>query len=150
MQGYSRTLIVFATFLALALSVTLIRNETIRAEKGVAWKYNFESAVREAAKSNKPIMIDFYADWYGWCKKLDKDVYTDPKVIEASRKFVAIKLDADENREILQRYEVQGLPTVTFLKPDTKEISRVVGYRSAEEFLKEMNKAHSAAKPKKK
>lgn len=135
-------LLTVGTALALATDqATLADKETkeTREVKKVVWLTDFDKAAKEAAKTKKPIMIDFYADWCGWCVKLDKEVYTNGKVIEASKKFVNVKIDTDKSESIARKYGIRGLPTILFLSSDSKEVSRVVGYRPADEFLKEMN-----------
>ncbi|HSC36515.1 MAG TPA: thioredoxin family protein [Chitinophagaceae bacterium] len=53
-------------------------------------------------KEKRPILIDLYTDWCGWCKVMDKKTYTNDKVIEyLQRKFYPVKLNA-ETREALQ------------------------------------------------
>lgn len=63
---------------------------------------SWEEAVARNEKAPKKFLVDVYTDWCGWCKKMDKQVFTDPK-IEAFVKenFYAVKLNA-EQRETIQ------------------------------------------------
>lgn len=100
-----------------------------------------DSSISEAGK---PTIIDFYADWCAQCKELDKYTYTDPKVIELSKKFNNIKVDlTKENREITDKFNILGLPVVAFIDKDGKENQRlrVTGFLKPEEFIKTMEKA---------
>jgi len=128
------------------LMVLSLAVETMAGE--IAWIESYADGMKAAKKEKKPTMIDFYADWCGWCKKLDKDTYTDAAIIKAAEKFVCIKVDADKNRELLNKSNVSGLPTIVFTDSQGKEIHRVVGYRPPAAFAEEMKKALGAAKGK--
>jgi uncharacterized protein YyaL (SSP411 family) len=52
-------------------------------------------------KEKRPILIDLYTDWCGWCKVMDKKTYTNKKVIEYLQdKFYPVKLDAETRERI--------------------------------------------------
>jgi len=134
--------------IVIALAVRGVPRSTSRGPalsgESVAWRNDFSRAFQEAAKAQKPVMVDFYADWCGWCKKLDRDVYANPKVVQASQKFIPVKLNTDKDERTAKRYRIEGLPTIVFFKPDGEEIRRVVGYREPGEFLNEMEQALAA------
>ncbi len=108
----------------------------------IAWE-----SYQVGMNQRRPVMMDFMAEWCGWCKKLDKEVYTDPEVLKVSRQFSCIKVDGDRNRELVRSYRVDGYPTIVFLDASGKEVHRVVGYRPAQAFLAEMQKALAANAP---
>lgn len=96
------------------------------------------------AKSDRPTLIDFYADWCAQCKELDKYTYIDPKVVELSKKFNNIKVDlTQENKEITDKYKILGLPVVAFIDKNGNEIQslRITGFLKPDEFTKLMEKA---------
>ncbi len=103
---------------------------------------SMESIEQSIKTGNKPVMIDFYADWCAQCKELDKYTYTDPEVVEMSNKFNNIKVDlTKENSAITDKFEIKGLPVVIFMNSDGKEIKelRVTGFLKPEEFMKKLN-----------
>jgi thiol:disulfide interchange protein len=104
-------------------------------------KLNYDKALVKAKDSKKIVMIDFTAEWCGWCKKLDKDTFTDEKVQKLlTDKAVAIKVDADENKDLVKKYKVNGLPCLVFLNGEGKEVGRVEGYLDAKDFYAEASK----------
>jgi thiol:disulfide interchange protein len=128
--------------LALAAGLTLaLAPATVAAPKQIQWKDNLEKGLAQAKKENKPALIDFYADWCGWCERLDKDTYTDPKVIELSKRFVMIKVNTEDARRAAIKYGVRSLPTIVITDSGGREIGRVTGYRPASSFLNEMQVA---------
>lgn len=97
-------------------------------------------AIEQSVKSQeKPVIIDFYADWCAQCKELDKYTYTDPEVIEMTKDYNNIKIDlTKENQDITSKFGIKGLPVVVFMGPDGKEYRdlRVTGFLEPEEFTK--------------
>jgi thioredoxin len=98
-------------------------------------------AAQKVAKSTrKLVMIDFRAEWCGPCKMLDRTTWKDENVISTLKdKVVAIKVDVDENSELAAKYSIHSLPTVIFVDGNGNEVSRFIGYRDAEGFLKEFS-----------
>jgi thiol:disulfide interchange protein DsbD len=98
-----------------------------------------ESAVQDAARAGRPVMIDFFATWCLPCKELDEKTFTNPKVVEAAGGWVCLKADmtraSDENRALTDRWGVKGMPTIVFLGSDGKERpGRVVGFEPPDAF----------------
>lgn len=106
-------------------------------QKEIAWKNDWNAALQEAKQKNKLVMADFYTDWCGWCKKLDKETYTNPEVIELSAQVVPIKINAekDSGPTLREKYNVSGYPTIVFINPQTGErFARIVGYLAPKAF----------------
>ena len=108
-----------------------------RVGSGVAFsKLGFEEALGKARSTNSLLMVDVYTDWCGWCKKLDHDVFEDDQVGAALKGFVAIRFDAENGGErILEKFKVNGFPTVLFLDPDGGIVKRVNGYVNRDTML---------------
>ena len=109
-------------------------------------KWNILTSVEAIDKSikqeNKPVMIDFYADWCAQCKELDEYTYTDPGLIELSESLNNIKIDlTKENEGITEKYNIKGLPVVIFMNSKGEEIKelRVTGFLKPEEFIERIN-----------
>ncbi len=110
--------------------------------KGIVWAYHdLTSALAEAKTTKKPIMMDVFATWCGPCKLLDQNVFSRSEVGEASKAFVTVKIDGDQNESLKRHYRVAGYPTVLFLAPDGKEIGRSYGAVSYDIMLEVMAKA---------
>jgi len=76
-------------------------------------------------KSEKPAVIDFYADWCGPCQMAAPII--DKLADEFEEKVLIGKLNVDENQEIAQRYGVMSIPTMIIFK-NGKEIDRRIGF----------------------
>lgn len=110
----------------------------------IKWAKSFDEAYKAAAQENKPVMIDIYTDWCGWCKKLDRDVYTAKAVVELSGKFICLKLNPETDQEHGALFKVDGFPTIIFTDAKKKELHRISGYVPPESFVEEMKKALKA------
>jgi thioredoxin-related protein len=107
---------------------------------------SFDAAKKLALKEKKKIMVDFYTDWCGWCKVLDRKTYSDEAVGKAAdANFISIKIDAEkgEGVALAKQFQISGYPTILFLSADGKEIDRVVGYQDASRFERSLSLAAS-------
>jgi len=105
----------------------------------IKWAKDWADAQRQATASNKLVMIDFYTDWCGWCKKLDKDTYSADSVVKASASVVSVKINAEkEGVALAKKYGVSGFPTILFVDAKGVVAGRIVGYLPAEPFKVEL------------
>jgi len=125
---------------------------SLAAEKGagtvinaVRWFPYSEEKMAEAGRFGRPVLIDFWADWCIACKELDKKTFSEPEVIEASKSFIMLKVDATsandaQAKAVCQKYLVKGFPTLIFLTADGKELEdlRVTGFEPKKDFLPKM------------
>ena len=91
--------------------------------------------------ADKPVMLDFYADWCVSCKEMERDTFADPRVASKLDGMLLLQADvtanSDEDKALLQRFGLFGPPGTLFFDANGKEIAaaRVVGYQPPEAFL---------------
>lgn len=73
-------------------------------------KGNFNALIN----GDKPVLIDFHAEWFGPCKVQSPIIKEVPKEIEG--KIRIVKIDFDKNQAIAQCYKVKGVPTMALFK----------------------------------
>jgi thiol:disulfide interchange protein DsbD len=94
------------------------------------------------AAADRPVMLDFYADWCVSCKEMEKYTFADARVAAKMRRMTLLQVDvtanSDEDKALLKRFGLFGPPGIIFFDGAGKEIAgaRVVGYQPADSFLK--------------
>lgn len=90
----------------------------------------------EVMKSDKPVLVDFYATWCGPCKMLAPIIEELAPKYEGKVKIV--KLDVDENPHTSEQFSVQSIPTLVFMK-NGKELERLNGFQAKEVLEEKLN-----------
>ncbi|MGD8824997.1 MAG: cytochrome c biogenesis protein CcdA [Myxococcales bacterium] len=111
----------------------------------IDWAEDFQAAKSRALNEERPMLIDFGADWCGACQELERDVLSDPRVVAAAQRFVTVRVDlsadeaTDQKWALLKDYDQLGLPFVVMHHSDGSEAVRVTGLLESEEFLQMMS-----------
>jgi len=86
--------------------------------------------------NKRVVFIDFCTAWCGACKRLDEDTWSNGKVAEQlKQKTIPLKLDADKEQKVRDKYNVDAYPTLLLLNPDGSILARVVGYQIPTRFI---------------
>jgi len=92
---------------------------------------NFEE---EVLNSDKPVIIDFYADWCGPCKMMSPII---DSIAEENQELKVGKINVDEAQELAVKYNIMSIPTIIIFK-NGNEHKKIIGVTSKENILKEI------------
>ncbi len=142
------------TALTLALSLAFATEALAGGDwndAGIAWQ-SYDEGLAEAAESAKPVCLIFYTDWCPHCAKYSK-LFHKEEVALLAKKFVMVRMNRDENKELSGKYAPDGgyIPRTLFLTPQGKlrawihearpEFRYFYNYSTASSLLRSMNKA---------
>lgn len=109
----------------------------------------FDEAAALTAKEPKMILVKVYTDWCGWCKKMDKETFTDAEVIDyVNSSFYAVKLNAEDTKkkfdfrgsqyseaDMAKTMQVTSFPNFVIIDAAMENITQLPGYRGPKPFL---------------
>ncbi len=121
----------------------ILVHQSLGKQEKAGWVHSLSQGLEQAKTGQKPMVIDFYADWCLPCLELDQKTFADLKVQKTLEDFVKIKIDCTLEtphcNEAVRRFGVIGWPTVLFLDKNQvlqKDLSVVGGFVGPEKMQK--------------
>lgn len=123
--------------------------ESSPAASGVQWEKSLEAALQRAGKEKKLVMVFFYTDWCGWCRRMDQSTFADAGVQAQLARLVPVRLNAEGNgRAEAARFRVNSFPVIAFLDATGRQVARIPGFLPAPAFLEELGDVLKESAPK--
>ena len=128
-------------FILFIFLFTACNNGQSASADGLNWEDNLETAIQQAKKENKAVLVNFTgSDWCIWCKRLSSEVFQQKEFEKyADESLVLVKLDfprnieqsaetQNYNRKLAQKYGIQGFPTILIFNSLGKLVAQT-GYQ---------------------
>lgn len=107
-----------------------------------AWLTDLKEGFKRSKAEDKPLLVDAWAVWCTSCIDLKKKTFTDPKVKDLLKGYiaVAIDMDADTNQWVWDEYDIRGLPWVVLFEPgeEAKPVWQLNGFEDARRFAQRL------------
>ncbi|MBN1780387.1 thioredoxin family protein [bacterium] len=140
--------------LMLVMFCTQKRQAQSGIETGIPWIAQIDSALDLANAQNKPLMIDFKAEWCPPCRMMEDSTFHDPAVVEKAALFVPVRIDVDEQGDVADHYNANagkyggvGIPNILFLDGQENRIAHYIGFQSAGRLSAVMDSVLDAVQP---
>ncbi len=127
--------------LQLVLCLLLASVPAAAAAASGSWLTSVDEAFAAAGDGDRYVLVDLYAEWCGWCKVLEREVFTSEEFKSVTQDMVLLRVDVDdggEGSELQARYEANSLPTTLILDSGGVKIGQVKGYAPTREFVAAM------------
>ncbi|MFY9555946.1 MAG: thioredoxin family protein [Blastocatellia bacterium] len=113
----------------------------------IVWHRDLRRALEVARADGKLVVADVYTDWCGWCKKMDKIIYSDPAIAAMSRQEIFVKVNAEdegEGQNFARQMRVKGFPTTIILDGNGRVLNITQGYIASPQAFAELVQAARA------
>ncbi len=109
---------------------------------GDGWLTSVDEALEVAAREDRLVLVDLYAEWCGWCKVLERDVLETPEFRQWAKDFVLLWVDVEdggEGSELQARFGASSLPTTLVLAANdggkAVRVGAVAGFHPTDRFV---------------
>lgn len=136
MRGFDLPLKIHQLIFVLSTFVIITPCCHAQTPKPGRWMTKFIQAEQHARNTGQTLVVHFYADWCGPCRTMERKVLNSGDVRQAlSQGMVGVKVNADRNSGLMQRFGVRSLPTDVFLAPDGTVLEKSTGSTSKQDYL---------------
>jgi thiol:disulfide interchange protein len=138
MKNEKKWLLAILTILFFVFIINCKKNQPSPDSAKIQWIYSVDSALVLSGQTQKPIMIDFMAEWCPPCRAMEDSTFNNQKIIEKSADFITVRIDIDKQSDIAiqyggnaRKYGGVGIPNLLFLSPRNEKIKHVIGFHNA-------------------
>lgn len=118
---------------------SIVENTSVTAN-GLVWYDTLNAAQTAAKQSNKPIFLFVESSSCAYCAQMNTETFANPKVVsKLSADYICVAIDGDQSTSLVSKYGVRAYPTIIFLDFNGEKTSELVGFRSAEDLLSDLN-----------
>ena len=112
------------------------------------WYHDWNQGIATAKNEQKPVLVDFYADWCKWCEVMDEKTFSDPGIKKLfASDWITIKIYTEDKKtkgtfkdstmsynQLTRAFRVSGLPSYLFIDKNGEPVTVIPGYIPKEKF----------------
>ena len=114
------------------------------------WIKSLAVAQKKAKESKQLIFVDLFADWCGWCHRMEQEVFPSATFQSATDQMVLLRLNTEDGAEgtaFARKYQITSLPTFLMLSADGNTLAGIIrGYAPPNEFVASVKSTESKYK----
>jgi thiol-disulfide isomerase/thioredoxin len=122
-------------------SRSAVTSSTVTQAAAGAWIEDYRAGLALARKYQRPVLIDFRADWCGPCKMMERTTFTDANVAVYLKQFVCVRVDVDKDHATAMAWRISGIPRLIMLNVHNQVIGDLTGFMPAEDFAARLEDA---------
>jgi FKBP-type peptidyl-prolyl cis-trans isomerase 2 len=128
--------------IVLDLSVTALTKKADIKSQELKWLEDYDAGLKLAKDKDKPMVMVLFSKTCPWCDKLLNETMTDPRITGLNNSYVWVKIDADFQKELAQKYELTSMPLTLLFdsKGDVRE--KVSGYLNAADLFRKLKSTY--------
>ena len=116
--------------------------EPAGSKPAVSWQSDLKAAQKQSARTGRPMLIVFGADWCTHCGRFEEKTLNNPTMASyINREFIPVHLDFDKEQKTAEVLEVEALPCTVILSPEADLLGRVVGAKQPKDFWEALQDA---------
>ncbi len=120
-------------------------------ESKVRWTDDITTANKQRRETGRPLIVYFTADYCGYCRKMERETWSDPGVARRIKnEFVALKLNAEQNEDLVARLGIEGLPATIIFNSEGQRVQTISGYSrpaAVNELLDSVSASRTSSEP---
>lgn len=133
---------------ASAESVIQVSSNTSQPSAKRGWYHDWDEGIAAAQAEKKPILVDFYASWCHWCRKMDETTFSARPIKDIfASDWITIKVNTEDRekegtfqdktftyRELAGAFGIKGLPSLLFIDKDGEPVTIIPGFMSEDKL----------------
>lgn len=128
----------------LAAAVLAYGSSLYRNTNAAAWPADFEAASAAAAEQGKPLLIQFKTEYCPYCRRMQREVLSDPALAPALEAFELVQVDANERDDLARQYWIESVPTFVITDPAGTMLARLEGVHDVDGFQEFVNRSRGS------
>ncbi len=121
--------------------VLFVFQQVLPPSSAINWQDDLGAALADAARSGKPILINFSSSGCVFCRKMENEVFPQEEVLAELNRFIPVKVNAWQATHASAKYDVTSVPTYVVTDSSGSIVSKINGYVPATNFVGFLHRA---------